>query len=363
MNIKELKDRIAKLSEAEEKAFAKMLETSKEEDVKKVNELGKLREEYEAQLEALEGKQTPPTQKVSPRELTESQKFCDKFREAVTTGGNFNGGLPREMYTSVIRKVEQNANVVGLCQYHNLFSALSISVESGLPSVDYVAEGGTIGESNASTGVVLLSAKKLACIGKVSNEVIADVSFDIVAYIEDTIARAMANKLDHEILFGSGVTSGASATNCITGVAKTTGIQSQTSATTLVITWAEVKKALTLLGGYAAGCTIVCSQEIADMIHDFKDGSGNYLFPQNEELSRIKGHPVKITDQMPTVATGNVLFIAGNFQYYALGMREEMDITLLDQLYQKEDMTGIKATVRADGKVTQAAAFSVIVSK
>ncbi len=363
MNRKELEERLQKTKEAEDKIFEKVLTESREEDVDKLNSLSRYRADLEAQLEKCDKNLVPPTTKTGPEELSESEKYCKRFIEAVTTGGNFSGALPREMFAGVTKKVGQFANIVGLCDYHKLISDLALPVESGLPTVDYVTEGGTIGESNATTGTVLLSAKKLACIGKISNEAIADVSFDLVGYVEDTIARAISNKLDHEILFGEGVTTGASATNCITGVAKTTGIKSQTSATTLVITWAEVKKALTLLGGYAAGCTIVCSQEIADMIHDFKDGSGNYLFPQGEELTRIKGHPVKISDQMPTLATGKVMFVAGNFQYYALGMREEMDIMLLDQLYQASDMTGVKATVRADGKVTQPEAFSVIVSK
>ena len=364
MNAKELKDRIAQLKEAESKAMTAILENATEENVTKLNNLQKLRAESEAQLERVEGVSMVPDSKVGPEAtLSESQKYCDRFKEAVTTGTNFSGALPREMYSSVIKKIGQFANVAGLCDYHKLISDLALPVESGLPSVEYVVEGGAIGESAPTTSTVLLSAKKLACIGKISNEAIADVGFDLVAYVEDTIARAIANKLDHEILLGTGVTTGSGATNCITGVIKTAGIKSATSTNLGAVTWAEVKKALTSLGGYAAGCTIICSQEIADLIHDFKDGSGNYIFPQNEELTRIKGHPVKISDQMPATTTGNVLFIAGNFQYYALGMREEMDIMLLDQLYQATDMTGVKATVRADGKVTQAEAFSVIISK
>lgn len=364
MNAKELKDRIAQLKEAESKAMTAILENATEENVTKLNNLQKLRAESEAQLERVEGTSMVPDSEVGPKtSLSESQKYCDRFKEAVTTGTNFSGALPREMYSSVIKKIGQFANVAGLCDYHKLISDLALPVESGLPSVDYVIEGGNIGESAPTTSTVLLSAKKLACIGKISNEAIADVGFDLVAYVEDTIARAIANKLDHEILFGTGVTSGESAsTNCITGVTTVSGIKSLTSKTTLVITWDEVKKALSSLGGYASGCTIVISQEVADMIHDFKDGSGNYIFPQNEELTRIKGHPVKISDQMPAIAKAKVMMLAGNFQYYALGMREEMDIMLLDQLYQATDMTGVKATVRADGKVTQAEAFSVIVS-
>ena len=75
------------------------------------------------------------------------------------------------------------------------------------------------------------------------------------------------------------------------------------------------------------------------------------------------GHEVVISDQMPEVATGAVLFVAGDFKQYIVGQREAIDVQLLYELYAGNNQTGIKTTVRYDGKVAQAAAFSVILSK
>lgn len=353
--IEMLKERLEQVMAAEKTAFEEALKSGDEKLVEKANSFGKMTEELEAQIEALESKVEPPQRAAAQLELTEKQKWAKGFAEAVTTGANFSGGMPQEMATDVVKKVGQYANLVSLCDVRKLVSDLSITVETGKPTVNYVAEGAAIGESDPKTASVVLSPKKLACIGLVSNEVIKDVSFDIVAYVEETIASAIADKLDHEILLGTG-------TSNITGILTTTGITKHTTATTLVVTWAEVKKLLTALKGYKKGCSLVMTQEIADQIADFKDGSGNYIFPQDKELEAIKGHPVKITDQMPDVAKGNALIVAGNFQYYVLGEREDVEVTILSELYQNKDQVGVKVVTRADGKVAQAEAFAALLS-
>ena len=152
-------------------------------------------------------------------------------------------------------------------------------------------------------------------------------------------------------------------TTAIEGITKKSGIISATSATTLTLTWDEVRKAMSNLKGYKANCTVVVSQAMADVIHGFKDSAGNYIFPQNEELTRIMGHEVVISDQMPDAASGGVLFLAGDFSHYVVGQREAIDVQLLYELYAGNNQTGIKTTVRYDGKVADASAFSVIVSK
>lgn len=355
MKIEELKARLAQIEESEKKAFAAMLESSKDEDISKVNALGKLREEYEAQLEALEGKMAPPTKDVAPAALSEKQRWAKNFMDAISTSGNFSGGMPREMSTEVMTKALQTSTLLTRCKIEKLVSDMSVTVETGLPTVAYVAEGAAIGETAPATKSVVLSPKKLGCIAKVSQEVIRDVSFDIYAYVVDVFGRAIGSMLVHEVIQGTG-------TNAIEGVLSATGINKTTSKTSKVVTWTEVKTMLTSLKGYKAGCTLVMSQEVADMIHDFTDGSGNYIFPQNEELTAVKGHPVEITDQMPALAAGKALVLAGNFQYYALGERDDVEITTLYERYADTDQVGIKAVVRVDGKVGQPEAFAAIIS-
>lgn len=356
MTIEELRNKLSALKEAEAKALKVVLENASDEAVEKLNNTEKLVRECEAEIEKMENRKTPVSREPQQRELSESEKFCRKLVEAVSTSGNFSGGLPREMSNEVIKKMDQYAALRKYCRIYTVSSDFAITVESGLPTVAYVAEGGTIGDTAPATAPVILSAKKLACISKISNEAIRDVEFDVVGYVEDTLARAFANHEDHEILQGAG------STTAMEGIIGKTGIGSVTTAAAATITWAEVKKLIGKLKGYTNGCILVMSQEAADMIHDLKDGSGNYLFPQNEELTRIKGHPVVISEQMPAFETKKVLIVAGNFDYYALGDRTGFEITLLNELYAGTDQVGIRAIHRKDGKVLQAGAFATLVS-
>lgn len=356
MSIEELKKQKASLKEAMATAFTKMLESASDEDIAKYKNMNKMAEEIDAQIEMIENNGKVPTKKTV--ELTESQKWAMKFLEAVSTGGNFSGGMPREMSSEVIKKLQQIAGVHNYCRTFDTQSEMSITVESGLPTIDYVAEAGQFGDTTPGSAPVNIKAYKLGGIAKINKELLKDVAFDVEAWVIDTFSRAIAAKLEAEILFGTGPTA-----DHIEGVTTKSGIKTKACASATAPTWAEVKACLSALGPYKKGAVIILSQEVADVIDDFKDGSGNYLFPQNEELERIKGHTVLISESMPTPAAGKVLMVAGNFDYYQIGYRQNVEATILNELYAATDQVGVKVSTRLDGRVLMANAFSVLTGK
>lgn len=355
MDIEKLKENLRKIQEAYDKLFESVLNSATEEDVQKLNQMEKMMREYEAQIEKFEGKEKKKP--GNPFEINESQKFVKKLVEAVSIGGNFADSMPREMADRVTELVNQYANLRQYCSVYTVGGDYAVTVETGLPTATYVTEGTAIGNSDPKTAPVVLSAKKIATISKLTSESITDVSFDLVGYVERSIARAFANQEDHEIIQGAG------GENAIEGILNKEGVEVVTTATEATLTWEEVLKALGKLKAYRNGCIIVVNQEVADIIQGFKDDNGNYIFPQNEELTSIKGHPVVVSDQMPEVAATKALMIAGNFSYYALADRSGYEITLLNELYAANDMVGIKAVHRKDGKVGIAKAFAVLKSK
>ena len=354
MNKEKLMEKLRKLQDAYDKLFEAVLNSATDEDLQKLNNIEKMVEETKAQIEKLDDK----TGKIpgSPVVLTESQKFVKRLIEAVSTNGNFAGALPREMADSVTELVNQYANLRQYCSVYTVGGEYAITVETGLPTATYVAEGSAIGNTDPKTTTVTLNAKKIGTISKLTNESITDVTFDLIGYVERSIARAFANQEDHEIIQGTG------GVDAIEGVLSKDGIAKVTTAEAAKCTWEEVKATIGKLKAYRNGCILVMNQEVADMIQDFKDGSGNYIFPQNEELTSIKGHPVVISDQMPDLATGKAIMIAGNFSYYALADRSGYEMTLLSELYAANDMTGIKAVCRKDGKVGNKEAFAILMS-
>lgn len=356
MTLAELNEQRATLISAAKASLAEMLQTSSAENVEKYRSITETIRDIDAQIEAQQTPGKVPAPKAA--DMTEATLFCKRFIDAVSSSGNFAGGMPREMAKEVIKKLQQLAGVKNYCSSFSTISEMSITVESGIPTVDYIAEGGQYGDATPQTAIVNIKAYKLGGITKVNKELLKDIEWDVVAWVSDIFARALNDKLEAEILFGTGPTH-----DHIEGVTTKNGIKSKVCASATTVTWAEVKACLSALGAYKKGAIIVVSQEIADVIDDFKDGSGNYIFPQNEELTRIKGHEVLVSSAMPTAAAGKVLMIAGNFNYYQIGYRETVEVETLRELFAATGQVGVQVSTRLDGRVLDASAFSVLIGK
>ena len=368
----QLQKRLEAIEKKVEETFAKMLETSADEDVKKYEMLkdqaDAIQEEIE-NIEALEEKETLDKGGV-PGEiqkgmkngtLSESEKFCKKIVEAVSLGTTFTGTMPREMASMVQKKKENLARIRGLCTIHQATGDYTVMVEGADVTVDYVDEAAAIGETSPTIEPLSLSAIKLAAIVKVSREYIEDLAVDVMAYITDKLARGFAKKEDFEILFGGGSALGQKKRmrGIITRVtpAKTVNAASETA-----ITWEEVKRTIMALGPYQGTAHLVMNQSTCNEISLFKDEKGDYLFPQNERLTQIMGIPIVITDVIPAMATGGTAIVAGDFSYYHIMDRETLETTVLTERYADTDQVGIRTVERIDGDCV-GDAFAVLYMK
>ena len=300
------------------------------------------------------------------KELSEREKFAKTLREtlgSMPTGSTI--AIPNEVSAEIERKRKDFSNLRRYCTVHPCSGNYSIQVEGTGVTVGYVAEHGSIGDGTPTIDNVTLTAYKLGALVKLSNEFINDEVVDIVLYITTLIAEGFAEYEDKEILFGSG-------SNAMTGVlTKLEGVSGKpnivTCATASTVTWAEVKSAIQKLKkGYRQKAVIVMSQELADAIHEFKNGS-NYIFPQNDPVSRILGCDVIIDKNLSGVTSSSTadqpMMVVGDFSYYHIADRQGLEIQRLNELFAQNDQIGIKATERIDGKLTQTEAFAALYSK
>lgn len=300
------------------------------------------------------------------KELTEREKFAKTLREtlgSMPTGSTI--AIPGEVCTEIERKRKESSNLRRYCTVHPCSGNYSIQVDGTGVTVGYIGENGSFGDGTPTIDTVTLSAYKLGALVKLSNDFINDEVVDIVSYISTLIAEGFAEYEDKEILFGSG-------SNAMTGVlTKLNGVSGKpnivTCATASTVTWAEIKKTIQkLTKGYRKKAVIVMSQELADEIHDFKNGS-NYIFPQNDPVSRILGCDVIIDKNLSGVTSSSTadqpMMVVGDFSYYHIADRQGFDIQRLDELFAQNDQIGIKAKERIDGKVTQSEAFAALYSK
>lgn len=363
-----IKSMIEQAQSAMQNAFAKMLESSSEEDIKKYENLCAQMEKLNAQLkeaEANEERDTLFSEKKTPVALAEKEKntldekvqFVKALREAVAKGSTFTGLIPRDVAHTIQEKKAKIAKLRGYCTVHQATGDYTVYVEGDDVSVAYVGEGSAITETTPSIKPIGLSALKLGALIKVSSEYIEDLAVDVLGYLTDKIAKGFAEKEDTEILFGAGTTSSKTAMRGI----DTGSIETVTAASATAFTWNEVKKTIQALKAYRENAILVMNSTTLDAIHEFKDGS-NYIFDQNTEIKSIMGCPVVISDKMPTAAAGKTVIIAGDFSYYHIMDRDGLTVKTLYELYAANDQVGITAIERIDGDFV-ADAFAKLVMK
>lgn len=81
---------------------------------------------------------------------------------------------------------------------------LTIPRQTGASTANWIGENATITASQETLGQIQLIARKLAVLVKVSNELLADGSPDVDAFIREDIAKTVRLKVDRAVLYGSG---------------------------------------------------------------------------------------------------------------------------------------------------------------
>lgn len=342
-----------------EDAFVAAAKNPTTENVDKYENLLKLAKVMEAQ-----GNLRPLDEDKKP--LTERQKFAKVLREqlgAMPTGSTI--AVPVEVAAEIEKKRNDLSMLRRFCTVHPCSGNYSIQVEGNGVTVAYVAEHAAIGDGTPSIGTVTLSAYKLGALVKLSDEFVQDEVVDIVSYITTLIAEGFAAFEDKEILVGAGSNSMTGVLTALNAVSGKPNVV--TCSTASSVTWSEVKSAIQKLkSGYRRNAIIVMSQDLADAIHEFKNGS-NYIFPQNEPVSKILGCSVVISKELSGVTSSasadQPMMVVGDFSYYHIADRKDLTITRLNELFAANGQIGIKAVQRIDGKVSQAEAFAALYSK
>lgn len=351
-----------------QEAFNKFMETADDEDVKKYNALVEQMNKLSDQIAAIEaeelkkqGKKADQEEQKNEKYKKETREWAKKVIEAIAVGSTYSSLVPTEIATAVIEKLNDYGRVSNRVTRHTLSGNYVFSVEGTEASVAYVAEAGSVSETTPTLTPVTLGAYALAALVKLSKEVVNDPAVDFIDWVTVALAKGFAKKLDAEILFGTG-----SGNDHITGILTTLKAESDTphivtDSTALGnFTWASLKSLMSKLGEYRDGAVLIMKQATADYIHEFKDNS-KYIFDQDKPLESIWGMPVVICSQSEAMGTdGNCPVIAANLAYYHLGVRQDIDVSLLTEAYAANRQIGMIADMRVDGKVALTDAFAAL---
>ena len=298
-----------------------------------------------------------------------------EVRDALSVGVDQNGGftVPDEFEHQLIQALEENNIFRGLAhtiRTHSGTRTIPIATDAG--SATWIEEGAAIQESDMSFAQETLSAYKLGCMIKVSNELMSDSAFDIAAHIAHRFGVRFGNAEEDAFLNGTGPSANPqTAPSMPTGILTTlTPTAGNTTANAQTVHFDNIYKLYySLKSPYRKKASFLCHESLLLQLMLIKDLNQNYIFKPSLDIGKpdtILGHAIHTSGYMPGI-TGNAtqdkgkkVLLFGDFSYYWIADRQNRTLKRLNELYAVTDQVGFIGTQRVDGKLILPEAVQVM---
>ena len=217
-----------------------------------------------------------------------------------------------------------------------------------------------------------LSAYKLGCMVKVSNELLNDSAFDIAAYIAQRFGVRFGNAEEDAFINGTGPsanpqTTPSQPTGILTSVTPAAGNVTDNAQT---VHFDNIYKLYySLKSPYRRKASFLCNETLLLQLMLIKDKNDNYIWKPGLDVAKpdtIMGRPNYTSSYMPAI-TGNAtqdkhkkVLLFGDFNYYWIADRKARTLKRLNELYAVTDQVGFIGTQRVDGKLILPEAMQVM---
>ena len=297
---------------------------------------------------------------------------------ALSVGGGTpegaNGGftVPDEFHTQLVQALEENnifRTIARTIRTDSGTRTIPIAMDNG--SASWVEEGSSITESDMSFTVATLSAYKLGCLIKVSNELLNDSAFDIASYIAQRFGVRFGNAEENAFINGTGPSATPTTTpSQPTGILTTLTTSAVKTANATTVDFDSVYKLYySLRSPYRRKAAFLCNETLTLALMLLKDGNNNYIWKPSLDIAKpdtLLGRPIYTSAYMPAITgTANTdknkkVLLFGDFSYYWIADRTNRTLKRLNELYAVNDQVGFVGTQRVDGKLILPEAVQVM---
>lgn len=231
-------------------------------------------------------------------------------------------------------------------------AALQWPTVSSHGTASWMAESGAYSASDDAFALTTLNAWKAGTLMIVSEELLADSSFDLDGYIRNEFGLRIG------VLENTGYVAGD-------GSSKPTGVTTQASAGVVAagaaaITAGELIDLYhSLLAPYRRNGTFLVKDSTVKLIRKLADSTGQFIWQpglQTGAPDTLLGRPIYADPDMPAATTGLVSALFGDFSYYVIRDVDGIYIQRLNELYAANGQVGFRAFHRTDGKLLNTAA-------
>jgi len=280
--------------------------------------------------------------------------------ESVNSAGGF--VVPDVMERSIIDLREtygntrQNVRVMPMSSDHSI-----IPRRSGGVTAYFIGETDAITESEKTWNQVEMTAKKLACLTRMSTDLSEDAIINIADDLADEMAYAFAVKEDEVCIDGTGISTHGGMVGIRTKMIDGSHAGSYVEAAAAGDNWSEIDASdltnvMAALPKYArAGakwhCSPLAKVAVFDRLLLAAGGNTNQNLAQGQP-ARYSGYPIEEWPAMPTddasaaLNAKIMLFFGDMRKSTTMGDRRGITLKVSDQRYIEYDQIGIQATER-----------------
>ena len=257
---------------------------------------------------------------------------------------------------------------MGVTYLRDLQGNVEIPRESTFTNGYWIGEGQTITEDEGTFDKINLSPKKLACLTKMTYEMVNQSSIDIERYARNRLIRGLALELDRTIGFGSGVGEEPlgiiSHPEVLSVVLGANGGELSWSAIVDMI--AEVDEANALNGGnFGWVLNARTKAKLMKTLDDPTTGTGSWIYQSSNPVEgAIAGYRARCSNQIPnnlTKGTGTNLSAVffGDFSNVLMGIWSGLDVMVDPYTESQNAIYRIIAKQLVDIELTRGSYFCV----
>lgn len=266
--------------------------------------------------------------------------------------------IPTTIVNYIIKKVYDVCPILERSQKFNVKGRVEVPyypADSDNITVAYQEEFVQMSSSSGSFATVSLSGYLAGALTKVSRSLINNTNFDIVGFVVDEMAYAIARFIEHELLIGTPedtstdpdtpakVLGLSTLTNTMTA-----GASDEVTADELIALKDNIKDA------FQSNAIWIMSPATRTAVRLLKDEVGRYLLQDDITSpfgSTLLGKPVYVSDNMPDMASGVTAIFYGDMRGLGTKFSEQINIDVLRERYADEHAVGVIGWFEFDGKV------------
>ena len=300
----------------------------------------------------------PEAKEEESQEAAEERAFAEFVRSgeiSTRTATNMTKGdngavVPQSIANKIIEKVEELCPIYADSEHFNVKGTLQLPYYDA--STDDIkmeyADEFTDGESHSGK---FLSISLTGFLGRaicdVSKSLINNSDFDIVNYVVNHMAKAIAKFIEKECLLGTA--------SKIDGLSTIGADMTVTAASKTEITADELQDKV--VDAYQDNAYWIMNRSTRTAIRQIKNGQGEYLL--NMDLTSkwgytLLGKPVYTSDNMPEIADGAKTIFYGDMSGLAVKLSEDINVDVLYEAKARQHAVEVLGFVEMDAKIQDA---------